>query len=115
MYLAKQAGKDRYQMFDPEIDRITQTHREFLVQMERALSREEFVLFYQPKVDLMTGDMIGVEALIRWQHPARGMLSPAEFLPHLNGSSLEGRFGEWVIDTALTQIQAWRAQGLLTR
>ena len=112
MYLAKQAGKNRYQLFDPEIDRVSQSHREFLVQMQQALAQQEFVLFYQPKVDLVNGAVIGVEALIRWQHPARGLLAPAEFLPHLNGSHLEGLFGEWVIDTALQQMRSWRALGL---
>jgi EAL domain-containing protein (putative c-di-GMP-specific phosphodiesterase class I) len=112
MYLAKQAGKNRYQLFDPEIDRLAQNHRETLVQMERALEQHEFVLFYQPKVDLVSGAVTGAEALIRWQQPQRGLLSPAEFLPHLDGSHLEGLFGEWVIDTALAQMRSWRALGL---
>jgi diguanylate cyclase (GGDEF)-like protein/PAS domain S-box-containing protein len=112
MYLAKQAGKNRYQLFDPGIDRIAQAHREFLSEMEAALGLGEFVLFYQPKVDLASGEVIGVEALIRWQHPQRGLLAPSEFLPHLNGSPMEWHFGEWVIDTALTRIQMWKANGL---
>ena len=112
MYLAKQAGKNRYQLFDPEIDRIAQNHREYLSQMQSALQRREFVLYYQPKVDLVSGAVMGAEALIRWQHPERGLLPPAEFLPHLNGSNLEGLFGEWVIDTALEQMRRWREQGL---
>ena len=112
MYLAKQAGKNRYQMFDPGIDRIAQAHRQALTEMEQALGQGEFVLFYQPKVDLVNGEVIGAEALIRWQHPQRGLLPPSEFLPHLNGSPLESEFGEWVIETALTRIQLWKAQGL---
>ena len=112
MYLAKQAGKNRYQLFDPEIDRVAQNHREYLSQMQSALQMNEFVLYYQPKVDLVSGDVIGAEALIRWQQPERGLLSPAEFLPHLNGSHLEGPFGEWVIHTAMSQMRSWRQQGL---
>jgi len=111
MYLAKQSGKNRYQMFDPEIDRITQVHRDFLLQLHEALGRHEFVLFYQPKVNLLDGRVMGAEALVRWQHPQRGLLPPGEFLTHLAGSELEGPFGEWVIDTALTQMAAWRALG----
>lgn len=107
MYMAKQAGKNRYQMFDPEIDRITQMHREFLIQMRASLERNEFVLFYQPKVNLIDGSIIGAEALVRWQHPQRGLLQPGEFLGHLQGSELEATFGEWVIETALTQMEAW--------
>jgi diguanylate cyclase (GGDEF)-like protein/PAS domain S-box-containing protein len=112
MYLAKQAGKNRYQLFDPEIDRVAQSHSEYLAQMQQALQRQEFVLHYQPKVDLESGAVIGAEALIRWQQPERGLLAPAEFLPHLNGSHLEAAFGEWVIRTALAQMRDWGLQGL---
>jgi EAL domain-containing protein (putative c-di-GMP-specific phosphodiesterase class I) len=72
----------------------------------------EFLLYYQPKVDLVNGRVIGAEALIRWQHPERGLLSPGEFLHYLNGSDLEIAVGEWVIDTVLKQIVTWRAAGL---
>ena len=112
MYLAKQAGKNRYQLFDTEIDRIAQSHREFLDQMEIALQCDEFVLYYQPQVDLRSGQVIGVEALVRWERPGFGLLPPSAFLPHLNGSHLEARFGEWVIETALLQMRAWSAMGL---
>jgi diguanylate cyclase (GGDEF)-like protein/PAS domain S-box-containing protein len=111
MYLAKQAGKNRYQMFDPEIDRITQAHRAFLVDLRAALERREFVLYYQPKVNLIDGQVVGAEALVRWQHPEQGLLPPAAFLPQLSGSELEVLFGEWVIDTALTQMASWRRCG----
>ncbi len=112
MYMAKQAGKNRYQLFDPESDRIAQSHRDHLGQLRLALEREEFVLFYQPKVDLLSGEVIGAEALIRWQHPERGLLPPAEFLPHLHGSELECAIGEWVIEAALRQSESWLVQGL---
>jgi diguanylate cyclase (GGDEF)-like protein/PAS domain S-box-containing protein len=115
MYLAKQAGKDRYQLFDTEIDRVAQTHRDFLAQLECALHQQEFVLHYQPQVDLVSGQVIGAEALIRWLHPVRGLLAPAEFLPQLNGSALEAPLGEWVIATALAQMRSWKVLGLHTR
>jgi diguanylate cyclase (GGDEF)-like protein/PAS domain S-box-containing protein len=112
MYLAKQAGKARYQLFDPEIDRKTQDHREYLEHLKTALLLGEFVLFYQPKVDLLDGNVVGVEALVRWKHPARGLLSPGEFLPHLYGSDLELPFGEWVMNDALRQMAVWASAGL---
>jgi diguanylate cyclase (GGDEF)-like protein/PAS domain S-box-containing protein len=112
MLLAKQGGKNRYQLFDPEIDRLTQLRLEQLHQLEEGLNLDEFVLFYQPKVDLSNGQVIGAEALIRWRHPERGLLSPGEFLPCLHGSDLEQPLGEWVIRTALRQIDTWASKGL---
>lgn len=112
MYLAKEAGKNRYQLFDPENDRKAQTHRQYLERLRQALDGNEFVLFYQPKVDLSNGDIIGAEALIRWMHPERGMVSPAEFLPYFYGSLLERSLGEWVIQTGLAQLSTWINQGL---
>jgi predicted signal transduction protein with EAL and GGDEF domain len=112
MYLAKQAGKNRYQLFDAEIDRRVQDHLELLEHMKQALRQKEFVLFYQPQVDIDSGEVIGAEALIRWQHPERGLLPPSEFLPHLQGSPLEQVFGEWAIETALKQVEAWARLGL---
>jgi diguanylate cyclase (GGDEF)-like protein/PAS domain S-box-containing protein len=112
MYMAKQAGKNRFQLFDTEIDRIAQRHRDFLDHLETALLRQEFVLFYQPQVDISSGQVIGSEALVRWQRPNFGLLAPSEFLPHLNGSHLETRFGEWVIATALRQMRDWKVLGL---
>ena len=113
MYQAKEAGKNRYQLFDPESDRKVQMHRKYLETMHQSLLNQEFELFYQPKVDLDDGCVIGVEALIRWQHPELGLLAPAEFLPHLHGSHLETTFGEWVIGTAMAQAATWHSAGLL--
>jgi diguanylate cyclase (GGDEF)-like protein/PAS domain S-box-containing protein len=111
MYLAKEAGRNRYVLFDPENDRKAQVHRKFLDVLDKALDNEEFVLHYQPKVNLITGELVGVEALIRWQHPERGLLSPVDFLPFIDGSDLEKPLGEWVIRTALAQAAAWGRQG----
>ncbi|MEY4748096.1 MAG: hypothetical protein RIQ60_310 [Pseudomonadota bacterium] len=112
MYLAKQAGKNRYQLFDLEIDRRTHARRDLLAEVALGLERDEFVLHYQPKVDLHSGRVIGAEGLIRWQHPQRGLLQPDAFLPELVGSDLEQPLGDWVQDAALRQIQAWADAGL---
>lgn len=112
MFAAKQAGKNRYHVFDTEHDRGVRGHHESLEHIRQALAERQFVLFYQPKVNMRTGEVIGAEALIRWQHPQRGLLSPAEFLPFIENHPLAITVGEWVIDTALAQIEAWRADGL---
>nr|WP_257791259.1 EAL domain-containing protein [Candidatus Thiodictyon syntrophicum] len=80
--------------------------------MRRALVAREFVLYYQPQVNLRTGAVIGAEALVRWQHPKRGLLLPQEFLPAIEDDLLAVELGEWVIETALTQMDSWRASGL---
>ncbi len=112
LYNAKEAGRNRHQLFDHQKDAIARGRRAFFDEVEAALARDEFVLFYQPKVNMREGRMIGVEALLRWQHPQRGLISPGEFLPQLEGSELELRLDEWVIETALTQIARWQSEGL---
>ncbi|WMW80563.1 PAS domain S-box protein [Undibacterium cyanobacteriorum] len=112
MYMAKNSGKNRYHLFDLESDRRAQIHRNFLEALRQALVRNEFVLFYQPKVDFSDGRIIGAEALIRWNHPERGILAPGEFLSHVHGSNLEKELGEWVIETALSQGEEWHRQAL---
>ncbi|MEQ1601648.1 MAG: EAL domain-containing protein [Methylophilaceae bacterium] len=112
MYQAKLAGKNRYHVFDAERDSSVRGHHESLEHIRQALSRREFVLFYQPKVNMRSGEVIGAEALIRWQHPERGLLPPAAFLPVIEDHPLAVELGDWVITTALTQIALWRADGL---
>jgi diguanylate cyclase (GGDEF)-like protein/PAS domain S-box-containing protein len=111
MVRAKEAGKNRYQLFDPASDRKAQTHRQTLERLRHALAHEEFRLYYQPKVDLENGEVIGVEALIRWLPPGEPMVSPAEFLPHIHGSDLEGAFGAWVLRAAVAQAAVWQQAG----
>jgi EAL domain-containing protein (putative c-di-GMP-specific phosphodiesterase class I) len=77
-----------------------------------ALAQREFVLYYQPKVNMRSGEIVGSEALIRWQHPEKGLLTPALFLPLIEDHTLAVDVGEWVIDTALTQLEVWQAAGL---
>ncbi|MEI7429800.1 MAG: EAL domain-containing protein [Betaproteobacteria bacterium] len=112
MYQAKLAGKNRYHVFDAEQDRTVRGYHESLEHIRRALNAAEFVLHYQPKVNMRTGLVIGAEALIRWEHPDRGLLMPGEFLPMSEDHPLAIDIGEWVIDTALTQIELWQAIGL---
>ncbi len=112
MYQAKLAGKNRYHVFDAEQDRSLRGHYESLTRIRRALSEREFVLYYQPKVNMRTGRVIGAEALIRWQHPERGLLPPALFLPVIEDHPLAIQVGEWVIDAALSQMASWRGVGV---
>ena len=112
MYQAKLAGKHRYHIFDADLDRTVRGHHESLERSRRALCEREFVLYYQPKVNMRTGAVVGVEALIRWQHPQDGLLLPGEFLPVIADHPLAIDLGEWVIDTALTQAEQWQALGL---
>ena len=112
MYQAKLAGKNRYHLFDTKQDSSVRGHHESLERIRRALTAREFVLYYQPKVNMRTGAVIGAEALIRWQHPEQGRLAPVSFLPVIEDHPLAVDIGEWVIDTALTQIGLWRAAGL---
>ncbi|TAH10025.1 MAG: EAL domain-containing protein [Curvibacter sp.] len=112
MYLAKQAGKNRYHVFDAEQDRALRGHHEGLDHIRQAMERNEFVLYYQPKVNMREGVVIGAEALIRWQHPTQGLLAPAKFLPFIEDDPLSIALGEWVIETALTQMDTWHAAGL---
>jgi diguanylate cyclase (GGDEF)-like protein/PAS domain S-box-containing protein len=112
MYQAKQMGKNQYQFFDAERDRSVRGHHEGLGRMEQALNAREFVLYYQPKVNMRTGVVIGAEALVRWQHPERGLLPPAEFLPLIADHPLAIRLGEWVLETAMAQVEQWRAAGV---
>ena len=112
MYQAKQTGKNRYHLFDPEEDRQTQAQRRSIGDIEQALERGEFELYYQPKVNMRTGAVVGAEALIRWRHRERGLVPPGEFLPLIEGNDLLVRVGEWVLDSALRQMTAWRAEGL---
>jgi diguanylate cyclase (GGDEF)-like protein/PAS domain S-box-containing protein len=111
MYQAKVAGKNRYHEFDAMQDNSLRMQNEGLERLRQALDHGEFVLHYQPKVNMRSGHVIGAEALIRWQHPERGLLAPALFLPTMEGTPLAVAVGEWVIDTALTQIETWSAQG----
>ena len=112
MYQAKLAGKNCYQIFDAALDSSMRVQHESLERIRLALHRREFVLHYQPKVNMQKGQVMGAEALIRWQHPEKGLLAPASFLPVIENHPLAVDVGEWVIHTALTQIETWQAAGM---
>jgi EAL domain-containing protein (putative c-di-GMP-specific phosphodiesterase class I) len=112
MYLAKQSGKNRFYIYDPALDRRARDQTEFLKAIRHGLKNNQFVLHYQPKVNLQTRELVGAEALIRWQHPERGLLSPAEFLRNIENTELDIAIGEWVTTTALDQMSHWRNMGL---
>ncbi|MBS1158454.1 MAG: putative signaling protein [Proteobacteria bacterium] len=112
MYAAKQAGRNRFHLFDPENDRRARVRHEEVRRIREALAEGEFVLYYQPKVDMRQGSVVGAEALIRWQHPERGLLLPNDFLPAIEGSELSIALGDWVIQEALRQLSIWQEQGL---
>ena len=112
MYHAKQAGKNQYHIFDVEHDRAVRGHHEGIERIRDALEKREFVLHYQPKVNMRTGQVIGVEALIRWCHPERGLLFPAVFLPSIEDDDLIIAIGDWVIETALYQMEIWKSRDI---
>ncbi len=112
MYQAKQDGKNRFHLFDIDHNSVVKAKHDSIESIRHALNRREFVLHYQPKVNMRTGMVVGVEALIRWRHPVHGLLPPSAFLPVIEGHQLSIDIGEWVIDTALRQIAAWNAAGL---
>jgi len=112
MYDAKIAGRNDYSLYSIENDRQAIQKNIQLKEIQRALANQEFCLYYQPKVNMKTGSVFGVEALIRWQHPTKGMIPPLEFLPLIDRTDLEIQIGEWVINAALNQVDLWRAQGV---
>ena len=112
MYQAKLAGKNQFHVFDTQRDSDIRGLFDSLERMRHALAQGEFVLHYQPKVNMRLGQLIGVEALIRWQHPERGLLLPATFLPAIEEHQLSIAVGEWVMEAALQQHERWRAEGL---
>jgi len=113
MYHAKLLGKNRYAVFDAENDVSMRGHHASLERIRLALASNEFVLYYQPKVNMRTREFIGVEALIRWAHPVEGLLPPARFLPVIENHLLSVRVGEWVIHQALQQLSRWQQAGTL--
>ncbi|MBE0550413.1 MAG: EAL domain-containing protein [Rubrivivax sp.] len=112
MYQAKLKGKNRILVFNTEQNRNIHGHHEAWEAIRRAIGNGEFELHYQPKVNMRTGQMVGVEALIRWRHPERGLLTPAAFMPALSGHALGIELGEWTLAAAMAQIQTWKAAGL---
>ena len=108
MHEAKKRGGGRFQYYSKSLNTKLEQHEELEVGLRHALVRNEFALHYQPRIDLASGRLIGLEALLRWQHPRFGLLPPARFLPILESSGLIHSAGEWVIQTATRQLAAWQ-------
>jgi len=112
MHLAKNSGGATWRIFDAQQHRFLSRRRRALEELRDALTHDQFRLYYQPKVWLESGRIAGVEALLRWQHPQRGLLQPADFLPTLEGSDLTSLVDLWVIDKAFAQAAQWKKKGI---
>lgn len=112
MYGAKQSGRNGYLFFDTEHSRRTEERVMAIGRVQDALDRDELTLYYQPKVDLKRGVVLGFEALLRWNHPDHGVVPPAQFLPLIEHTGLSARIGDHVLARALDQLDAWTASGL---
>jgi EAL domain-containing protein (putative c-di-GMP-specific phosphodiesterase class I) len=110
MYTAKGRGKNRVEQYDAVLDEAVVEHNELKADVAGAASRGELVLDYQPIVNLETGAFVGVEALVRWQHPTRGLLPPFAFIALAEETGAIVDIGAWVLETAARQLQSWRRQ-----
>ena len=115
MYAAKRAGGSRSCFYAPEMDADVQQNFDMLRDLRQALTNDELELYFQPKIDVRSGKVTAAEALIRWQHPTRGLVMPNAFLPLAERSGLIGPLGNWVIEAACKQARAWRDKGLRMR
>jgi polar amino acid transport system substrate-binding protein len=108
MYQSKRRGGSRFQFYSEALNNQLEQREELELGLRHALVRKEFVLHYQPRIEVGSGRLIGLEAFLRWQHPTFGLLPPARFLPILESSGLIHSAGEWIIDTACRQLAAWQ-------
>jgi diguanylate cyclase len=114
MYLAKQQGRGNFRRYAPGMDAGTEERVQLESDLHNAVTQNQFELYYQPKVDTRTGEVRSAEALIRWVHPTRGIVSPAEFIPLAEECGLIGAIGGWVIREACRQTRAWQIDGVPT-
>ncbi len=112
MYAGKNEGKGQYRFFDPALSNTLNTRARLKQHMLEAIERDQFTLYYQPRVDARSGELLSMEALIRWRHPELGLVSPGDFIPLAESTGLIVRIGEVVIDKACAQLAAWREAGV---
>jgi diguanylate cyclase len=111
MYRAKNDGRSRWVVFDASMRQRVRERVDIELALRHAISRGQLAVAYQPVVDLASGSRLGAEALVRWAHPIRGPMAPADFIPVAEESGLVGQVGEWVLGEATRQLAAWRADG----
>ncbi|MGF2735651.1 putative bifunctional diguanylate cyclase/phosphodiesterase [Marinobacter sp. DUT-1] len=111
MYLAKEKGRNQFHFFDPDLDQHRRKRRQQLMELTRALENQEFELFFQPQIRMSDYSLAGFEALIRWNRPESGLVSPGEFLPYVENSHLEVPLGQWVLKEAIHHLNTWQQAG----
>lgn len=108
---AKERGRNTYQFYSADIDEQARRRLELVHSLRRAFHRQEFRVFYQPQIDLKTGNIVGLEALARWQHPELGLVSPSQFIGLAENTGLIGPMGQWILQEACRQVTAWHSSG----